>query len=160
MRKQKQAVVEEIKNVLGDSFVEFETVVKDIITNEQRKAAKENIVKGIINGTIQYNKDRSDEAAVRKYGSNLVNNYLRKAKELNGNVVNKSKKREDTTIKNLKNLIIKYEYSEGSEEYAAVQKAIAERQAELDSNKKVNKPKAEATVTQDLGLPSDLSELL
>lgn len=82
---QKQAVVNEVMNVLGSSF-NSSLPAKQQLTPDNIKTIKSNIVDGIVNGTIAYNKDSSNVKEVTAYVPGLVSNHLKKAKELNGNV--------------------------------------------------------------------------
>ncbi len=81
---QKEAVVTAVAKILGKSFVAGSTNVKEIITAEQLSQLRETILKGIQSGNIAYNKDASDEKAVRRYVNGMIDNHFRKAKELNG----------------------------------------------------------------------------
>jgi glutamate dehydrogenase/leucine dehydrogenase len=82
---QKQAVVNEVMNILGSSF-NPSTPAKQQLTPDNIKTIKSNIVKGIVNGSVTYNKDSSNVKEVTAYVPGLVSNHLRKAKELNGGI--------------------------------------------------------------------------
>lgn len=82
---QKQAVVNEVMNILGSSFSPS-TPAKQQLTPDNIRTIKSNIVNGIVNGSIAYNKDSSNVKEVTAYVPGLVSNHLRKAKELNGGV--------------------------------------------------------------------------
>jgi hypothetical protein len=87
MRKQKDAVVEEIANILGSKFDKFKTNVLLVLTPAELETVKKNIGEGILAGTIDYSKDKSNLAEVRSYARSMVMNHIKKAKELNGNIV-------------------------------------------------------------------------
>ena len=80
---QKEAVVEEIKLALP-SFVPFKDNATLYLGNLQLENIKTNIMVGIINGIIDYSKDRNNHNEVRAYARSMVMNHLKKAKELNG----------------------------------------------------------------------------
>jgi hypothetical protein len=82
---QKQAVVNEVMNVLGTNF-DPATPAKQQLTPAHLKTIKDNLVTGITNGTIKYNKDSSNVKEVSSYVPGLLSNHLRKAKELNGGI--------------------------------------------------------------------------
>lgn len=84
---QKEAVVDQIMSILPN-FSKFKDNAILLISNDQLEIVKENIFQGIINGDIEYGKDRSNRAEVRTYARSMVMNHLKKAKELNGGQVN------------------------------------------------------------------------
>lgn len=131
---QKQAVVDEVKSVLGSSF-DPSTPARDQLTDEQLKTIKSNIVSGIIGGSIEFKKETSDEKEIARYVSGMVSNHLRKAKELNGGSVynpqSTGRGSRDPQISELNKLL--KTYSEGSEEFTQIVEAINARKEELAS---------------------------
>lgn len=83
--KQKDAVVKEVKDMLGTSFVPNSTVALTALSAGQLETIKINIGDQILAGTIDYSKDKTNVAEVRSYARSMVMNHLKKAKELNGN---------------------------------------------------------------------------
>ena len=158
--KQKDLIVKLVKDILGDTFVPKETVVKDVITKEQRKLLKNSIIDAIQDGTVNYSKDRTDINAVKKYAANVINNYFRKSLELNGNSPYKPPAKEDKSIKEMKKLLQVGGYEPGSVEFEHITEAIESRQAEIDLEK-ANSAKAPSNNESVLEtLPEDLSSLL
>lgn len=84
MMKQKDAVVIAVTKVLGEDFTVGTTVVKDVITKDQKSEVRGIVLQGILDGEVAYNKDLADEKAIGRYVNSMVDNHFRKAKELNG----------------------------------------------------------------------------
>ena len=83
---QKEAVVKLVKHFLP-TFVSFKDVALVMLTKNELENVKAYIAVDIINGDIEYSKDRTKENEVITYARSMVMNHLKKAKELNGNVV-------------------------------------------------------------------------
>jgi hypothetical protein len=80
---QKDAVVAAVKNELP-VFVFGRHVAICVLSAVQLERIKADIANGILNGTIDYSKDRTNRAEVIPYARSMVMNHLKKAKELNG----------------------------------------------------------------------------
>jgi hypothetical protein len=134
--KQKQAVVNAVTEVLGDVFVPKVTEVKSLLTKEQLHEVRSIVADGILSDNVLYSKSKSNVDEIKKYVNGMVNNHLRKSKELNGGVVHKSssKSNRDPSLTALKTL--KKSYAVGSSEYVSVAEAITKREAELLAAKK------------------------
>lgn len=132
---QKEAVVSAVAKILGKSFISGSTNVKEIITPEQLTQLRETILKGIQAGTIAYNKDASDEKAVRRYVNGMIDNHFRKAKELNGGTKyavqtsGSGRGARDPQLSALRKLAKNYE--SGSAEQQKVLTAINSRETQL-----------------------------
>lgn len=135
---QKQAVVKAVANELGTNFQPNSTVVSDVISSEQLNSVQEAVFNGILNGTVDYSGDTSDQKTLRRYVNGMVKNHFRKAKELNGGVKytpsNPGNGRRDPQLANLKKLLKKYD--EGSDKYNKVLQAISDRETELTNERK------------------------
>lgn len=162
---QKDAVVNEVKAILGSSF-NSSISAREQLSDEQLKTIRANIVEGIINGTIEFGKQDSSKEEVSRYVSGLVSNHLRKAKELNGNVQYSpelnSKHFRDPQINELSKLL--KTYPEGSEQHIQVKTALETRRTELSAFKasaaKEVKPKKARTPSINLDvLPESLKNL-
>lgn len=161
---QKEAVVNEVKAILGASF-DPSTPAKSQLTSEQLATIKSNIVDGIMNDTISFSKDTDDRKEVVKYVAGMVSNHFRKAKELNGGTTysptSTGKGSRDTQISELNKLL--KTFSEGSDEYNQVVSAIAARKEELASikaeqQKERLKQKELASINMD-AIPENLKGL-
>lgn len=84
MIKQKDAVVEKVKAV-SPSFIPYQDNAILVLSSDQLEAVKTMITDGILAGTIEYSKDKTNFAEVRTYARSMVMNHIKKAKELNGN---------------------------------------------------------------------------
>ena len=161
---QKESVINEVKAILGSSF-NSGAPARDLLTDDQLKVIRANIISGIMNGTIDFGKEVFDEKEVSKYVSGMVSNYLRKSKELNGglNYVPQSTGRgsRDPQISELNKLL--KTYSEGSEEFAQIITAIEARKAALNAEKtsvvkEKKKSKEFESINMD-ALPENLKSL-
>ncbi len=134
---QKEAVVNAVSKILGKSFVKGSTNVKETLTEDQLTELRETIFKGVKSGDITYNKDLADDKAVRRYVNGMIDNHLRKAKELNGGtkyiVKNAGSHSRDPQISALKKLAKNYE--SGSAEQAKVLSAISNRESQLSAER-------------------------
>lgn len=88
-KQQKAAVVEEVLLAIPSFNLGVDNA-KQMLTKAQLENIKANIMNGIINGTIDYSKDRNNHDEVRSYARSMVDNHLKKAKDLNGGNVYKS----------------------------------------------------------------------
>lgn len=85
MKKQKEAVIWYVENILGSNFVSRQTNVINTLSDANLEDLKQRITNDIGLGLIEYSKDRTNYAEVRTYARSMVMNHLKKAKELNGN---------------------------------------------------------------------------
>lgn len=134
MRQQKQVVIDLVQEALGTSFTPFVTVAKDLLTKDQKRNIQQQVFEGIINNEIGYSKDKADIPSIRKYASNVVSNYLRKEKMLNGNIQQdkySSGTRNDKQLKELNKTLKQFEA--GSFEYNKTKELIKTRELELKS---------------------------
>ena len=161
---QKEAVVNQVKSILGSNFDES-IAAKDQLTDDQLKTIKANITAGIVNGTIDFKKETTDEKEISRYVSGMVSNHLRKAKELNGGgtYVPQSTGRgsRDPQISELNKLLKTYD--ENSNEYSQIMTAIEERKNELvaeraSAAKERRKAKELDSIDMD-ALPEGLKDL-
>lgn len=133
---QKVAVVNEVKAILGSSF-DGSQPAKDQLSDDQLKTIKSNIVSGIVNGSISFNKDTSDEKEIYRYVSGMISNHFRKAKELNGGSSyapqSTGRGSRDPQLSELSKLLGTYD--EGSDEFNQIVSAINSRKAELADEK-------------------------
>jgi hypothetical protein len=86
MKSQKDAVVEQVKAHLPN-FKPFVDKAIVVLTSSQLESIKAIIYRDLADGTIEYSKDKTNLAEVRAYARSLVMNHIKKAKELNGNLV-------------------------------------------------------------------------
>jgi hypothetical protein len=84
---QKDAVVAQVRAYLGNTFTPYKDIALVMLSTELLESLKKNVAEMIINGTIEYSKDRANTAEVVAYARSMVMNHLKKAKELNGNQV-------------------------------------------------------------------------
>ncbi|CAB4125367.1 hypothetical protein UFOVP53_120 [uncultured Caudovirales phage] len=133
---QKDSVVNEVKAILGSNF-SSSVSVRDQLTDDQLDIIKNNVFQGIINGSISYTKELSDEKEVFKYASGMVSNYLRKAKELNGGVTYvpsaTTSGSRDAQLSELNKLL--KSYTEGSDEFNQISEAVEARKAAITLEK-------------------------
>lgn len=156
---QKDAVIAAVKSVVGE--IPAGTAMKGALSKDQLSTVQETVFNGIMDGSIDYSKDKTDAKLVRKYVNGMVDNYLRKAKELNGGnkyvaVSNRTPK--DAQLAELKKLASTMQND--PEKLASVNAAIAEREASLRAAKvssrkaKTAPAKIDATI-----LPDELKDL-
>lgn len=132
MIKQKQAVVDAVANVLGEDFIPSTTIVKDVITTDQKNLVKEEVLGGILNGSVSFGGSLEDEKAVAKYVSSMIDNHFRKALELNGNVPYKPARtgtKRDPQLREMNKLLLRF--PEDSQEHAEIAAEIALRNEQL-----------------------------
>ena len=82
---QKDAVINAVASILGDRY-EAGINARELLSADEITSVKNTVANAILSGSVSYSKDTSDEKAVRRYVAGLVDNHLRKAKELNGGV--------------------------------------------------------------------------
>ncbi len=131
---QKEAVVKAVREVLRSQFSSGVNVIA-IITRDQKNQIRTKIFNAIVEGYVTYSKDISDNKELRKYVNGMVDNHIRKAKELNGGIKYTTKNpgsgrgRRDPQLVNLKKLQTKY--SQKEPEFTKIQVAIQKRETEL-----------------------------
>lgn len=161
--KQKDAVVSAVAEVLGDDFTPGTTIVRDVITTDQKAEVRDAVVNGILDGSIAYSKDNTNATEVKKYVGGLINNHFRKAKDLNGGTTYKPTGTgpvRDKQLRELNKLLNTGKFSEGSEQFTSIQSAIATRTAELTAAKTA-KQAASAKSKVDMSvLPENITDLL
>ena len=86
MKGQKEAVVELVKQTLGTRFTPFKDKVLLLLTSSELENIKADVFNLIINGIVEYSKDKNNHNEARTYARSMVMNHLKKAKELNGNL--------------------------------------------------------------------------
>jgi len=84
MSSQKDAVVAEVLLAIP-TFRTSVDVASNLLSKDQLENIKANIMNGIINGNIDYSKDKNNHNEVRSYARSMTANHIKKAKELNGN---------------------------------------------------------------------------
>jgi hypothetical protein len=147
MKKQVIAVVDEVKEVLGDAY--------DVSIPSAGRLTKENIAdiqnaifNGLVAGEIECKKDVGDTKALKTYANGLVSNHLRKCKLLNGNVkyvASGTGPKRDERLRELNKILASGDYVEGSEQYVAIQEAITTRKSELSAAKSAAKSVVKAS---------------
>jgi len=158
---QKQAVVEAVAVVLGDSFIPNETIVSDILTKEQKVEVRGLVLEGIMNGTVGCNKDTEDSKEINKYVNSMVDNHLRKAKTLNGSTPYKPSKKGTRRDEKLKELTkLKGQFTIGSDQYLEIEGHILERNNELDQIRAEKKNAAAVGTINAEVLPPHLRNLV
>lgn len=129
---QKEAVVNEVKAILGSSF-DPSRPAKDQLSKDQIDTIKANVVNNIVSGNVSFTKDSSDLKEVEKYVGGMISNHFRKAKELNGgssySPQSTGRGSRDSQISELNKLLKTFD--EGSDEYDQVIAAISARKSEL-----------------------------
>lgn len=82
---QKDAVVAQVKAYLGNSFTPYKDIALVMLPKHLLESLKRQIGTMIINGEVEYSKDRTNGVEVNAYARSMVMNHLKKARELNGN---------------------------------------------------------------------------
>lgn len=147
MKKQVSAVVDEVKNILGEKYDVSVPAVNNL-SKEDIKVIQNNIFNGLVAGEIELKKDVSDEKALKTYANGLVTNHLRKCKLLNGNIKYEASgtgPKRDERLRELNRILASGDYAEGSEQYVAIQEAITTRKTELSAEKKAAKTVTKAS---------------
>ena len=110
-------------------------------TKEQFTEVNERVVQAFLTGEVEKRSGGSDEAAIRKYTPGLINNWVRKSKELNGGTTYIPKNpgsRSGSGDEKLKNLKLLLEAVTDPDAKAAVQVEIDKRIAELQPKVEIN----------------------
>jgi hypothetical protein len=143
MKNQRQATVETIVNVYydhtgNDYELNGEVIMNDVFTSEMKKETHSTLFQMFKGGHIQYRPEFQakvdDDAKLTSYISGLVNNWLRKAKELNNGQAYVAKNpgiragSGDNIVRELKKLLVKVK---GTPNEAKVQAAIDKRLEEI-----------------------------
>lgn len=161
---QKDSVIFQVKLALGNSF-NPNVPARNLLTDDQLDVIKANIYSGIVAGTIDFSKEIGDEKELQRYVSGMVSNYLRKAKELNGNSTyapqSTGRGSRDAQVSELNKLL--KTYKEGTDEYAQITFAIETRKTELAAErstvvKEKKKVKEFESINMDV-LPESLKSL-
>ena len=140
---QRDATCNTIFAVLSDRGVEYELngpkCVNDVLTTEDKKNIREILSVMFLQGQIDFKNPEAlqDDKYLKDYVSGLVNNWIRKAPEFNGNVKYEAKnpgsRSSDEMIKELKKLLTIVEPANR----AAIQEAIDKRMSEVKPTKSV-----------------------
>lgn len=136
MQGQKDAVIDAIKSILGNSFVLKTTIVKDVLTKEQKTQLIEIVYSGIMTGAIEYAPGTSDAKKVKRYTRSMVDNHLRKSVDLTGGVPytpSKKGNKRDPKIKEMTKLLATVPV--GSQQARDIEKAIELRRQHINKNK-------------------------
>jgi len=160
--KQKDAVVNAITEVLGDKFVQKTTVVADVITKEEKQQVRDHVFNAIMAGDVTYKKDTSNTDAVRRYVNGMVDNHIRKAKELNGGKTYKpatTGTKRDEQLKNLNRLLKSGQYEEGTEEYNLIVDHIKQRTKEIEQKRSGKKTSTISQIDTSV-LPQHLADMV
>ena len=84
---QKDAVVAQVRAALGSSFTPYKDIALVMLSKLQLENIKREIGYEIMNGSIEYSKNKTAYDEVKAYARSMVMNHLKKARELNGNQV-------------------------------------------------------------------------
>ena len=84
MKGQKEAVVDNVLLIFPSFEKNRDNALLQLTTSCQLEYLKNKIFLEIVNGDIEYSKDRTNHNEVRAYARSMVMNHLKKAKELNG----------------------------------------------------------------------------
>lgn len=85
MTGQKESVVMRVKAAIP-GFIPYKDVALVMLSNQQLEDLKQVVTFDILNGTVDYGKDRTNRAEVTTYARSMVMNHLKKCRELNGNI--------------------------------------------------------------------------
>ena len=155
---QRQATVSAILSFIGNFELNGPVNALDIITDKQREQVVETICEGFLEGRVDMSAEGKakyfgDPKELKKYVVGLVNNWLRKAPELNGGKAYEPKNpgsrtgSGDRVLKALKELM---RTTDDAEAKAEIQAAIDERIKEIS-------PKVEIDVE---AIPAHLRKLI
>lgn len=157
MKNQKDAVYSTVKSVLAEHGIEHEDFTQLEMPKDLKQQCITILVHGFENGEIEL---KSQQDNIRSYVNGLLNNWLRKDKRFNGNVVYKAKNpgsrtgQQDPMVKNLR--ILLSTLPEGSEAHTATKARIETRIAEL----KAEKAKEQVKEIDFSAIPADIRALL
>ena len=143
---QKSATVNTILAVLADRDVHYElngpTPISEVIEDTDKAKCREILFTMFRSGQVEYKPSFQakvdDDAELKKYISGLLNNWLRKAKELNAGQTYKAKNpgsragSQDAKVKEMKKLL---SVTTDPEAKAMIEAAINQRVAELKAEK-------------------------
>ncbi len=161
---QKDAVLNEVKSILGSNF-DPSLPAKGQLSTHQISTLKTNVVAGIIDGSVTFNKDTTDEKEIGRYVSGMVSNHFRKAKELNGGSSytpqSTGRGSRDSQVGELNKLLKTFD--EGTDEHNQITAAISARKLELSAEKvievKERKKQKELSSINTEALPEGLKNL-
>lgn len=159
---QKEAVISAVTNILGDDFVEGETVVKDVLTKDQLIQVRNFVFEGIISGDVNYGKSTDDEKEVSIYVNSMINNYFRRDTALNGGVPytpSKEGSPRDSQLKALNQLLNSGKVVEGDANFIKITNQIEVRKQQLAAERAAKKASASIGTIDTSVLPADLQEL-
>ena len=162
MKKQVAAVIDEVKIVLGESY-DISVPSADSLDKVSITAIQGAIFKGLVSGEIEYKGDTSNTKVLKVYANGLVTNHLRKCKQLNGNVKYEASgngPKRDERLRELNKVLASGNYVEGSDEFTAIQEAIAFRKTELIQAKAASASKVKASEIDMSVLPHGLREIV
>ena len=148
MMNQRTAVVSTIISVLNERGVKYElngqTPVSDVLTEADRKTVRDTIFAGFRAGQIEMSADSAakytEDSAMKTYISGLVNNWIRKAPELNNGGKYAPKNpgsragSQDEQVKQMKALLAQ---TTDAGHKALIEEALAKRIAEIKPTKEV-----------------------
>jgi hypothetical protein len=149
MLNQRSATVNVLLSVFNESGNEYvlngEVNLKDVITPDQKQKTKQILFTMFREGKITYKPEFEakvqDDSELNKYIGGLINNWLRKAKELNNGEKYEAQNpgsragSGDPQVRELKKLLAKVK---GTTHEAKVQAAIAERLEEIKPKVEIN----------------------
>ena len=157
MKSQKDAVYSTVKSVLAENGVHHEDYTQLDMSKEMKSQCISILVTGFEQGEIEL---KSPQENLKSYVNGLLNNWLRKDKRFNGNVVYKAKNpgsrtgQQDPMVKNLR--ILLSTLPEGSEAHKATAQRIEQRVAEL----KAEKAREQIKEIDFSAIPADIKALL
>lgn len=162
MKKQVNAVIDEVKDVLGNTY-DINVKCADLLSKDNIKTIQTNILQGLINGDIEYKGDLHNMKKLTIYANNLVINHLRKSKALNGNTTytpSGTGPKRDERLRELNNLLKSGNYAVDTEEYEAIEEAIETRKQILASTKSTAKSTAKKFDIDASVLPTELQKFV
>jgi len=162
MKKQVNAVIDEVKSILGSTY-DINVQATDVLSQDDIKTIKANILQGLTNGDIEYKGDVNDSKKLAVYANGLVINHLRKCKALNGNITytpSGTGPKRDERLRELNNLLKSGGYAAGTEEYEAIEEAIETRKQTLAAKKTTAKSAAKASNIDVSVLPAELQKFV
>ena len=163
MKNQSQATIDITVNYCIEKGIQatpFETDFNEVLSSDDKKAIVSMVFEGMTNGDItvsdkSLSKYKNDHKAWRRYTVGLINDRLRKAKALNGNIVYTAKepgKLSGSRDPELKALMQVLTLDNTPEVRADIQAEIDRRKSEIDATKAA---KASKPINYD-ALPADL----
>jgi hypothetical protein len=163
MKNQSQATIDITVNYCKEKDIQatpFETDYNEVLSSDDKKAIVSMVFEGMLNKDIQVSekslaKFEPDHKAWRRYTVGLLNDRLRKAKALNGNVVYQAKEpgkltgSRDPELKALQQVLT---LDNTPEVKAEIQAEIDRRKSEIQADKATKSAKP---INYD-ALPTDL----